>query len=1668
MNQNYPTLLFILLFTCSVFAAPNGNGSNSPGKDSLSSAHLPVGKENRTPPPFGGNEGGWKTSTDSISSPLGGGQEGAFSSPPRAEGRKRDSSLQKQLHYLQQRANYSGGILGTAPRKEAETKVFKSFPELDATLIENEGFHKSFQDMSPEFDKEFLEANFPNNPKVDTLINQAKKAFDKVQELQNFVDIITGNELLELPVGLSKKTDSTSGNRVELVISEVKFLPEYAEFKAWARLTIPQKEKQLYFGAEGIKLSHDGALIGDMRLVLLGDVPIPINGDNWLLTLKGGIDLKTGAYGEQSYVDFDCSGLKEISLEGDLRVSRKVLLPIDSEGNYVCGDGTDNEGLDAKCYVGTSFSIKAEGWNDLLMEVSLPDFEVTGFKGWGFHVDTAVLDLSDFKNSSNLTFPKDYNDVFSASDPNLWRGFYAKEVSVMLPEGIKRKESGQGRVTFGAQNLIIDSYGVSGYFYGKNILPIEKGAADKWAFGIDSVSVNLSMNALRGGSLKGGIQVPTFEEPMGYHGWIAPQEYGLAVTLAEDKDWDVPAFSGTMTLKENSSVGIKVKEKHVYPFANLTGGLTIGADIGQEAAPADDGKKKMIEFVGIEFQELELQTEPGKPIIKVRRFKFDHEFNLMNFPVSIDNLNLVTPADNQAGLAFDLTVNFASDISATTSLAVLGELEPGAGVHKWKFEKVKLEGAAIDVDKAGMTLKGGLKVMEDDPTYGDGFAGELTLSIDALSMTANAKAMFGATDFRYWFVDVWTDSNKGGGGKFLIKSFLGGLSNRMRREIGAGGNFTPSEAVYYPDENYGLGLRAGVEIGTPNGSTFSGKAFLEMQFNNHGGLNRIGFTGEGSFMSGASGGGSDSGGEGGPAGFGGLEKTLKKVNDFYEDNKERVEKLMGSGNFMNVSQEAIPLAEVAQSGMIGVYVGIEKDFTTDTFHGEFELYLDLKGIRGAGPSNRAGYAVIHDSPEEWYLYVGTPVNRLGLVFSIPPVEIEVGGYFMTGDRLPDQIPPHPRVMQILGDDILNNNRKDNQLAAGRGFAFGLNFVYRYNFEFAIFYAFVEAGAGFDVMHAYYPDTKCRGRSGAVGNNGWYSMGQVYAYLYGEFGVKVDLFFIKGKFPILQAGIAALLRGQFPNPVYIEGYVGMYYSILGGLVKGRYRMHVEFGEECIMENMAESVGVPIISDVSPKNNAAKVDVFTAPQAVFNYAVNQNFTVESEDGPKTFRIKVKEFKVSSGGKALEGKLEYNTSNDAVTFVSEDVLPSEKRVDVLVEVSFDEYKNGSYTTLTDNGKLVTEKREVSFTTDKAPDYIPLENIAYMYPIKDQQNFYPEEYNKGYVKLKRGQPYLFDGSYTIKAEMAAQTGMIRRTTLSYDNSKKMVHFDLPEMLTNTNYQMNVMAFPPGQNVETEIVVEETEMNFDQEGGDTNWYNPDTEGTENVETQGATATVSNKKAANVKLATGKPKSLLDYNFHTSKHETFGRKIRAINSTSYVTNYIYANVHSLSIVVDNYEIFEEAELKGVKYSGGQALVYGQATIGESYYRNKIKPLIYEEYPLDGNITVNRDEQVLGLPPVRAFYLSNNYMANYLNNPNSYWVKNRIPFVYNLPYQFNEDFVYLRDRIVNRYVSGSTVNQAMFDKYDYIINGTFPPLPLGKFEAKLIYRTPGGLYKKGYDIDYKND
>ena len=88
--------------------------------------------------------------------------------------------------------------------------------------------------------------------------------------------------------------------------------------------------------------------------------------------------------------------------------------------------------------------------------------------------------------------------------------------------------------------------------------------------------------------------------------------------------------------------------------------------------------------------------------------------------------------------------------------------------------------------------------------------------------------------------------------------------------------------------------------------------------------------------------------------------------------------------------------------------------------------------------------------------------------------------------------------------------------SGRGFAFGTYFDMGAEMDFAIFYASLRVMLGFDINVTEDNNRICAETGLAPGINNWYATGQMYAGLLGEMGVKVDLWFIKGKFPFIQS------------------------------------------------------------------------------------------------------------------------------------------------------------------------------------------------------------------------------------------------------------------------------------------------------------------------------------------------------------------------------------------------------------------------------------------------------------------------------------------------------------------------------------------------------------------------
>jgi hypothetical protein len=1490
-----------------------------------------------------------------------------------------------------------------------------------------------------EFAPLFIKENYPVSQENNKNVKTAKALFKTIDSLKTFVENLEPTSLSSLPIGINKTIGTTS---YTLGISNAKFTPEYTEFTAFVRIIIPQGDengqmKELFFGANNIKLSHKGGLVGDTNLVLLGDFPIKLAGGNSLLVLKGGMDMQTGFIENKTYVTIDCSGFKELGITADIEFSRNIMEPV----------GADNKPIPGDQRVRASFKTVVSNWNDILAEVTLPKFQSPKFKDFIFEVNNAVFDFSDIRNSNNITWPKDYQkDFLVPGNENLWKGLYVNSLKIILPEHFKKKNSND-RITFEAKDLLVDNVGVSGNFSGSNIISLEEGNASGWQFSLESIQIGLRASSVVSAGFGGKVILPISgatsqcagaTNELGYTATINPidNEYTLKASISNNLCFQL--FKAKATILPNSYFEFKVADGKFLPKAVLNGNIDISGSNSQD--PNDT--KKTVDFKGIEFQEFTLQTV--SPYISAKYFGYKGEVSVGNFPVTISNIGL-TCSDNSASLGFNLAVNLANEkFNGETRLQIVGKFLEEAGIRKWKFDHLHFSEITLGADIGGAKFSGSITLMENDPEFGDGFGGSLSAEFKG-GITVVAEAKFGKKDnFRYWYVDAMVDNlNIKISPALQIKGFGGGAYSNMKKVVNGPPN-TASGLRYVPDSGTGLGIKAVLNFAnTAAPKAFWGSAGFEIAFNNTGGLNRISIYGEGHVMQNFA---LDIPG-------GGLVSKLQKVTSMeLEIPKISLDNLK-LNNLVEAAKKAYPAAEKVegQSGM-NAYAAIEYDFTKNTLHGTFDLYVDLVGglFKGIGEKNKAGWADLYFGPDDWHVLIGTPEKRIGLKMGIGSFNIQSSSYIMIGKNLPGSPPPPAKVSEILGVSAasLNYMRDENQLKSGAGFAFGSDFSFSTgHMTFLIFYAEFNAGLGFDIMIKDYGNAQCEG-SGRIGIDGWYANGQAYAYLQGDLGLEVRLFGRTRKLSIISAGAAVVLQAKLPNPVWVKGILGGNYSLLGGLVKGSFKFEMEFGSKCKLINANPLGGIKVIANVTPTNNASKVDVFTTPQVAFNLAVGRQFNLDTDDeggGIKTYRIKMEELTVKNeAGVPVVGNVTWNSDLNLASFNSFDILSPLTKLKLTATVSFQEWKNNSWITVYDeNGGVASETEVRTFTTGDAPDYIPEANVAYAYPVFAQKYFYKEESPTAYVSLTKGQPYLFDPKPGKSQKVIFKTGATQaNSTLSYDASTKRVTMPLPSLQNSKSYKITLVT-----------------------------SNPVVDANSNIKETFDTKALSDSLSVDVKnnkleatLAAGDIK-LLEYNFNTSQYNTFANKMVAKVSTGSITEIIAADIHALQSVNRVTEEFDGVEVLGARTTENIPLIASEATLEDNYYKNNIFPMIYKGYPLEPEFIFNRDTTLLGVAPAKAIDVLSWYAIDFISYQTDPDLKTYLPYRYNLPIYYKSDFLSLRDQVINKYVN--TGNSSMAQKYNYIISGQFIPIQMGVYKVKFTYRLPGGQVGTNFNFSYNN-
>jgi hypothetical protein len=323
-------------------------------------------------------------------------------------------------------------------------------------------------------------------------------------------------------------------------------------------------------------------------------------------------------------------------------------------------------------------------------------------------------------------------------------------------------------------------------------------------------------------------------------------------------------------------------------------------------------------------------------------------------------------------------------------------------------------------------------------------------------------------------------------------------------------------------------------------------------------------------------------------------------------------------------------------------------------------------------------------------------------------------------------------------------------------------------------------------------------------------------------------------------------------------------------------------------------------------------------------------------------------------------------------------------------------------------------------------LSNIEYAYPVVEQRNYYRDESREGYIQLKRGQSYLFSDAWRYEIVNGKTGQAAKKQEVVYNAAEKRIDFTIDALDLNAAYTIGMIATPRNASSTQQGAIEQVIKN---DAGD--------------------LTVRQNQASDVQQ-TDLGKSLIEYTFHTSRHALYSDKIESMIIVQPLVGKISSDVISLQPQVASYEGFDVTELIGTQYSGHQPLSAVAALPEDAYYKQDIYPLLYREYPIANEIRLHRDTTALGFYPSRAMPIMSLYqMQAELSEPGGI-TTTRVPYIYNLPDVYHQDFIDLQTQVVNTFLG--TEQQS---RYASIIMGGYPMIRAGNYPVTFQYILPNG-------------
>lgn len=1191
----------------------------------------------------------------------------------------------------------------TDTESKAKEALEKVFDFSDPSPMENAPKSRDFvsDEERRSFDKAFADGA--------TKINGVDRVFYSKEIFKQRFKSNNTNQFNQLPL---KVTNMDGDNSYDIFIESITFGPETATMSAAMNVQNNETGAPFTFRQDNIPFTPGGMSGEETRLAIDRDINIRLNNAAKLII-----------YSEGTYVLWDCNGFKEFGIAAGVEFCENIIQPIE--------DGVVQEGRVRLEVVGEHI----ESWDEFIFTLNLTDegrqpisFIMTQYESVYWTINDIVLDFSSSESPEPVSSDVNIEEIYF---PDEWRGFFIGELSATLGSNFIESPTDPGVTpqedfTIGVKNAFIDDNGFSGeVFVDRELIPIEEGNLGEWAFSIDKLHLVAKNNHLNGGGFSGQIQIPIVDAPWDYEAQIFPGEI-YRLTVNPVGSFYSPNFKSTLELAKTSSVVVQKDETGVTALADLSGTLVVNAD---------EGVLSKLDLPKFSFTNFQISNK--SPHFSPGVWDKDggegtgvsQSFN--GFTIRVDGIKPYQPKDeNTVGLGFNIEIILSEDpiISAKGGFGVVSELgEDEKGRQKWNYLRTDIKSLAIDADiKSFAHIKGSIEYGTESEEWGTYYTGGLSVKIYPLSETTiSAIGQFGSIEnetdkTKYFYVDVLADLPfKLPIGPVNIDQLGLGLYHNMRYELPKQDiqnfNFemmpsaipgTPpapgvslSAGNYVVDPTINLGIKGMARFSTTNETVLNGSVAIGAEFSQgSGSLTRIYLNGSGQMLATPN-----------------PKITPEKVEDEdFNDVK------MSEGE---VSPSLKPKIETA----IAAFINIDYNIRDKVFHGTLYGFFDAGG---AGVQiNAVVPGVIHFAPDEWYIYLGTPSDEI----APGPIKasLSAGGvfdlkgtaYFCIGTN----VPPMAEIPESVSAIAYKINRNETLRTTGQGLVMGANVDADASIGLAGFVeADLRAMLGFDLMVRKYNNVTCKGSGDEIGINGWYASGQMYGLIEGALKVL--------GLNVFEAGVAAVLQAQLPNPVFAQATIGVRAKVAFITIKKSLAVSIGTPCELVAENPADEFGMNIITSITPGDRVEDVDPLM--KARVNFAVQLDRVYEYEFGAgntNTYKVIIESIVMSDqNGNEIPNSYKIIDDGYAAEVTPYYSLPSNEEVSIVAIVRL--IKNGE--TLGDQ-----QEKTVTFTTKEGLDYIPEINIRNAYPFDNMSHYHKKQHHENFISLDIGQPELFEG---------------------------------------------------------------------------------------------------------------------------------------------------------------------------------------------------------------------------------------------------------------------------------------------------------------------------------------